>query len=67
MIKLYSLILIFALAGCLPPTKITYTGYETECIRGVVYYNSGHRLAPAYKQDGTLYTCDEAEALKDKS
>ncbi len=29
-----------------------------ECIRGVVYYESGYKLAPAFKPDGSLYTCD---------
>jgi hypothetical protein len=33
--------------------------YQNECIRGVVYYEYMSRLAPAFKPDGTLYTCGD--------
>lgn len=33
-------------------------GYRTDCVRGVVYYQGGSAMAPAYKQDGTLYLCE---------
>ena len=35
-----------------------YFGYAKKCIRGVVYYERLYMLAPAYKQDGTLYLCE---------
>lgn len=28
------------------------------CIKGVVYYSHGHGKSPAFKSDGSLYTCN---------
>jgi hypothetical protein len=28
------------------------------CLKGVVYYNGNNRLTPAFKPDGSLYTCE---------
>lgn len=30
-----------------------------KCVKGVIYYNAYNRMAPAFKPDGTLYTCDK--------
>ena len=35
---------------------------EQLCLNGVVYY-MGRVLAPAYKQDGTLYLCNKRAAM----
>lgn len=29
-----------------------------KCVRGVEYYTTIHGIAPAYKPDGTLYSCE---------
>jgi hypothetical protein len=34
---------------------------SVECIKGVQYYNYSYGFAPAFKPDGTLYTCATTE------
>lgn len=51
----------FVLGGCSKPDGRP-AFVEEICIKGVVYYSSGYHLAPAFKQDGTLYTCDMYQA-----
>ncbi len=50
---------VFALAGCseglLSPEG--RFGLDEYCLKGVVYYTSHNQIAPAFKPDGTLYTC----------
>ena len=61
LITLLALILSAGLvAGCDDKkTRVNgFFGYEEDCIKGVVYYKKLYMLAPAYKQDGTLYLCE---------
>jgi len=56
------LIALLAVTGCKENLKITTKDkdnwpYEL-CVKGVVYYSFGHGKAPAFKADGSLYTCD---------
>lgn len=61
-----SILTIVSMVGCSQTltegrlTKVTnadYVTYET-CKAGVVYYIRGQGLAPAFKPDGSLFTCD---------
>jgi len=56
------LIALLAVSGCKDNSKITSKDkgtwpYEL-CVKGVMYYSFGHGKAPAFKVDGSLYTCD---------
>lgn len=43
-----------------PPAKnYTINNVDTFCIKGVLYYSRHHKMAPAFKQDGSLYLCGE--------
>lgn len=65
--RIYMVLVVTLVVGCTPePEKHgKYTNnaplpgvmYEEACLNNVVYYNSSHHLAPAFKPDGTLYTC----------
>lgn len=58
---LSALMALLAVTGCNDKreTFIDGNSWPSEmCIRGVVYYTFGHGKAPAYKPDGTLYSCD---------
>lgn len=48
---------VVVLGGCSKPDGRP-AFVEEICIKGVVYYSSGYQLAPAFKPDGTLYTCE---------
>jgi hypothetical protein len=50
-------LLCLCVAGC----NLDYNENDTTCIRGVEYYRTGHQLAPAFKPDGTLYTCEKGK------
>jgi len=61
--KYLLIIFSFVLSGC-APTAGKYTdgnpgffGREI-CKSGVVYYTNGQGIAPAFKPDGSLYTCE---------
>lgn len=62
--KLIIIISAVVLVGC--GSSGEYTGREIhtmslmveKCFNGVVYYNSGQGIAPAFKPDGSLYTCE---------
>lgn len=61
-LKFNILMISIFLAGC---NSGEFTGipgkFPEECINGVVYYSTGHGAAtPAFKQDGSLYLCNEA-------
>lgn len=63
--KLLILTVLSMLMACAPQegkyTKIDNLSaflYE-ECINKVVYYRSAHHLAPAFKPDNTVYTCEK--------
>jgi hypothetical protein len=48
-------------SGC--KTDVTSNGMNVinpseVCIKGIVYYDSRHRLAPAYSKDGNLMFCN---------
>ena len=49
---------IFVLSGCESTTR--HIEASTVCLQGVQYYITGYHLAPAFKPDGTLYTCKES-------
>jgi hypothetical protein len=61
--KLLTAILVVTLAGCEPVPRppdheLSLTEPQgTVCYRGVVYYQYINSIAPAFKPDGTLYTC----------
>lgn len=44
-------------AGCEPHSDGRPPEVEKICINGVVYYNSGHKLAPAFHPDSTVIQC----------
>ena len=46
------------LAGCVPTPEGSNVSVREGCIKGVTYYYTGHKLSPAFKPDGSLYTCD---------
>ena len=59
--KFNILMISIFLAGC---NSGEFTGiqsrYSEECINGVVYYITGNWAStPAFKQDGSLYICNE--------
>lgn len=49
---------ILLLVGCTSQPDGKPFSVDEICIKGVVYYNSGYKLAPAFKPNGTLYTCE---------
>lgn len=49
---------VVVLSGCTDPNTGIRATESIRCIKGVEYYASGYRLAPAFKPDGTLYTCE---------
>lgn len=51
-------ILLVAASGCQIPDA------ERVCMSGVIYYQTGYQLAPAFEKDGTLYLCQEKENVK---
>ena len=56
------LMVLLVVSGC-KKEPISYIGGKTWpgelCVNGVVYYSFGHGKAPAYKIDGSLYSCDD--------
>jgi hypothetical protein len=44
-------------AGCVPKPEGSELSVREACIKGVTYYYTGYRLAPAFKPDGTLFVC----------
>jgi hypothetical protein len=53
---------LLCLSGCAEPIEGTNIYEETSryyevCINGVVYYQNGHKLAPKFNINGTLYPC----------
>lgn len=61
------LLLSLVLVGCSSDeiTNIPLNSLRKICIEGVIYYNS-HSITPAFKPDGTLYTCETQEvAIKE--
>ena len=52
------LIFLLVLSGCEPSPDGKPWSVNERCIKGVVYYVNGYKLAPAFKQDGSLYTCE---------
>lgn len=62
--QLIIILLVIVLVGCgkngeytngnIPPLSIR----TEKCFNGVVYYNTGQGIAPAFKPDGSLYTCE---------
>lgn len=56
-IKLIILAVVIGLVVC---GEIDGVGPFSEeiCLKGVTYYKGHMSLAPAFKQDGTLYTCE---------
>lgn len=69
--KLISLVLLMLLTGCDSKVQINELGksehmnsrntFNRVCLQGVIYYENTKRLAPAFKPDGTLYTCNTKE------
>lgn len=56
--KLLVLLGMFMLTACSPQADGKPWAVKEQCIKGVVYYTTGYQLAPAFKPDGTLITCD---------
>lgn len=65
-VLLILLIVVFAMFGCSndvqsPKDKQKYGDVgpiRESCIKGVMYYTSGHKMAPALKPNGTPYLCN---------
>lgn len=59
LIVLIIMTLIVGCGGQGEYTKFKGSGiFAEKCINGVVYYFQGHGMAPAFKPDGSLYTCN---------
>lgn len=60
---IYAILITILVIGCAPQTPGKYTNKQLPgmlletCINNVTYYESNHQLAPAFRPDGTLYTC----------
>ena len=64
---LWAILISIAILGCSEPvSEGRFTGIITTdistlemCKAGVVYYTRGQGIAPAYRPDGSLFTCQE--------
>ena len=45
------------LSGCMDKPQGSEIAVEERCVKGVTYYLTGYQLAPAFRADGSLYTC----------
>lgn len=60
---IYMILIAILVGGCAPPQPGKYTNKQLPgmlvetCINNVIYYESNHQLAPAFRPTGTLYTC----------
>lgn len=52
------LLCVLFLSGCTAKPDGSEIRVREKCVKGVVYYVTGYKLAPAFKSDGTLFTCD---------
>jgi len=55
LIIILTVAIVFSIIGYKPKNS---HGLDEVCFKGVVYYKSLYKLAPAFKQDGTLYLCE---------
>lgn len=62
--KYMLLVLAVLLSACNRNDDGTTLFTRKSCINGVVYYENGHKLAPAFKPNGTLFLCDMSEVNK---
>lgn len=53
-----TLSLLLGATACSDQPDGEFWGMKERCIKGVIYYSYGYRLAPAFKPDGSLFTCD---------
>lgn len=53
-----TLSLLLGVAACSDQPDGKSWGMKERCISGVIYYYDADKLAPAFKPDGSLFTCD---------